>query len=146
MKGVARIRYRDGGLMLPVQSPYDRELLLASLCHRLQRSGVVQLELDGRRWSMSFRAALDATDCAVCSRTARLYGISDARVDGPVCAACLAALLRVEPAAPGATEQPRRGAVAAGGSPLRAAAAPAARTGVFAWARSSRSRAGGESN
>jgi hypothetical protein len=143
MNGVASIRYAGGGVMLPAQSPYDRETLLACLCHRLRQSGAVQLELDGRRWSITSRTATVPPSCTLCGRAARLYGIGGTRVDGPICAACLAALLRVAPGGSGALDplladdEPLRDAAGVAATSTFATSAPAARKGeTRSWLRS----------
>ena len=46
MKGIARLSFHDGGLFLPVKTPYDHEVLFEYADRYAKRHGRVRLELD----------------------------------------------------------------------------------------------------
>ena len=123
MSVVARVRFADGGVVMPARSPYDREIVLATVRHCVRRHAAVELELDGRRWRLAAVAGAPA-GCARCLRVARLVEVGAA---GAVCPTCLAAILSLTAAAAPAAaagaaiaDEPLRGAAAGGvafGSP-----------------------------
>ena len=53
MNGIARISYRDGGVVLPAKTSYDLEILFEHLDICTRRAGMVRLELDGREWRVA---------------------------------------------------------------------------------------------
>jgi hypothetical protein len=66
MKGVARIWFRDGSLLLPARSSYDQELLFEHLDLSVKRHGQVGLELNHRRWTVSSGEHDTQTVCSSC--------------------------------------------------------------------------------
>ena len=59
MKGIARLSFHDGGLFLPVRTPYDHEVLFEYADRYAKRYGRVRLEIDRhectvRRRSVAF--------------------------------------------------------------------------------------------
>jgi hypothetical protein len=48
MKGIARLSFQDGGLFLPVKTPYEREVLFEYADQYAKRHGRVRLEIDRR--------------------------------------------------------------------------------------------------
>ena len=53
MNGVARIAAHDGGIVLPLRTPYDRQVLFEHVAHYAKRHGRVRLEFDRKQWSVS---------------------------------------------------------------------------------------------
>jgi hypothetical protein len=71
MKGVARIWFRDGSLLLPARTSYDQELLFEHLDLSVKRHGEVGLELNHRRWLVSSGEGDDQTVCSKCRQKVR---------------------------------------------------------------------------
>ena len=66
MNDIAHLSFRGGGLILPAQTPYERELLVESVEASTKRHGSILLELNGRRWSISISNGLRFV-CGACS-------------------------------------------------------------------------------
>ena len=67
MKDVAHISFEGGGLIVPVHTPYERELLVEHVEASTKRLGSVQLEVNRRHWTISMNNGLGAV-CAACSQ------------------------------------------------------------------------------
>lgn len=67
MKNVAHISFKGGGLILPAQTPYDRELLIEHVEASTKRHGSIRLEVNRHYWTISVTDALRAV-CAACSQ------------------------------------------------------------------------------
>src|SRR5713101_3583615 len=67
MNDVAHISFKDGGLIVPVETPYERELLFEHVEVYTKRHGSVRLELDRRQWTISQPSGRREV-CASCSR------------------------------------------------------------------------------
>ncbi len=53
MNGVAHISFKGGGLIVPVETPYERELLFEHVEVSTKRHGGVRLRLNSRLWTIS---------------------------------------------------------------------------------------------
>ena len=67
MKDVAHISFVGGGFILPVHTPYDRELLAEHAEASAKQHGSIRLEVNRRRWTIS-RPNGHRERCASCSR------------------------------------------------------------------------------
>jgi hypothetical protein len=67
MKSVAHISFEGGGLIVPAQTPYERELLFEHVEVSTKRHGCVQLDVNRAHWTISLRNG-DREACAACSR------------------------------------------------------------------------------
>ena len=68
MKDVAHIWFDGGGLIMPAQTPYERQLLVEHLEVSTKQHGSVRLELNRRHWTISRNTRPD-TVCGSCSRS-----------------------------------------------------------------------------
>ncbi len=67
MKDVAHISFKGGGLIVPAQTPYERELLFENAEVYTKRHGSVRLKVNRRQWTIS-RPNGHREVCASCSR------------------------------------------------------------------------------
>jgi hypothetical protein len=67
MKDVAHISFEGGGFIIPVETPYDRELLFEHAEESTKRHGSVRLDIDRRHWTITTRDG-PAMVCATCPR------------------------------------------------------------------------------
>jgi hypothetical protein len=89
MKGFAHISFVGGGLIVPVQTPYERELLVEHLEASAKRHGSVQTEVDRRHWTVVSLSKGHREMCAACSRHLdRLRYRLDGRTLCGECAGC----------------------------------------------------------
>lgn len=65
---IARIQMDGGALLLPARTPYEREVVLDHVRHRLRLYGFVHLEMNGRRCRIEAIAHTAGTACAGCTR------------------------------------------------------------------------------
>jgi hypothetical protein len=90
MKGFAHILFAGGGLIVRVQTPYERELLVEHLEAYTGRHGSVRLELNRRQWTVT-RDTGHREPCAACSRRLpKMTYRSDGRT---LCGACAGPVL-----------------------------------------------------
>ncbi len=64
---VAHISFDGGGLILPVKTPYERELLVEHVEASTKRHGRVRLEVGRDQWVISRQSGAREV-CAVCSQ------------------------------------------------------------------------------
>jgi hypothetical protein len=89
MKGIARLSFEDGGLFLPVKTPYEREVLFEYADQYAKRYGRVRLEIDRRECIVRLRGERAET-CVTCGR--RVDGVAyavGARTLCRLCARCV---------------------------------------------------------
>jgi hypothetical protein len=67
MRSVAHISFEGGGLIVPAQTPYERELLFEHLEISAKRHGCVRLDVNRAHWTISLRDG-DQEACALCRR------------------------------------------------------------------------------
>jgi hypothetical protein len=67
MSDIAHLSFKTGGLILPVRTPYERELMIEHVESATKRHGRVLLEVDRRHWEISTSNGL-LTTCAACSQ------------------------------------------------------------------------------
>ena len=65
-RGVARIAFGDGSLLLPARTPYDWETVVDNVRHRVRRDGWARLEIDGRSCDVRPIDASAGVRCADC--------------------------------------------------------------------------------
>lgn len=85
MKDIARLVFQDGGVVLPVKTPYDRELLFEYADQCVKRHGRVRIEIGHRRCVAKLCKDQPET-CASCG--SRLDRISYAIRAGTFCRFC----------------------------------------------------------
>ena len=66
LKDVAHISFEGGGLILPVRTPYQHEVLMEHLEVSTKRHGAVRLDLHGRRWNIAVNDG-PAEPCTTCT-------------------------------------------------------------------------------
>lgn len=66
MEQVAHIRYEGGGLLLPAQDPYDRELVFEEAECRARRHGAASVQFGRKEMSISIAAPREGVACADC--------------------------------------------------------------------------------
>lgn len=86
MKSVARISHRNGGVLLPAETPYDLQLVDEYLIRYARRYGPVRFELSGRQWTVSPHMGQPATECMSCQEPIAALSCSDGRQI--VCRSC----------------------------------------------------------
>ncbi len=64
MSAIAQITSRQGGLILPLRTPYDRQFVFEHVADYAKRYGCVQLSFRGREWTV----ALATVRSRVCDR------------------------------------------------------------------------------
>ena len=64
MTGIAQIVSRDGGLILPLRTPYDRQLVFEHVADYTKRHGCVRLTFGRSEWTV----ALANERSGVCTR------------------------------------------------------------------------------
>lgn len=67
MKGVARISFHGGALLMPARTRYDQEVVFEHVETYARRHGVVRLELDRKEFRVSFLDCEERRLCAVCA-------------------------------------------------------------------------------
>jgi hypothetical protein len=67
MKSVAHISFEGGGLIVPAQTPYERELLFEHVEISAKRHGCVRLDVNRGHWRISLCNG-DREACASCRR------------------------------------------------------------------------------
>jgi len=67
MNAIARLSFKGGGAILPVHTPYEREILVECVEASTKRHGSILLEVDGRRWTISTSNGLRPA-CVLCSQ------------------------------------------------------------------------------
>ena len=67
MKDVAHISYEGGGLIIPVHTPYERQLLVEHVEASTKRHGCIRLEVNRRHWTISMNNGRRSV-CALCSQ------------------------------------------------------------------------------
>ncbi len=67
MKGIARLSFHDGGLFLPVKTPYEREILFEYADEYARRHGCVRLEVDRSECIVRLRGEQPEA-CTVCGQ------------------------------------------------------------------------------
>lgn len=65
--GIAHVSFPGGGAFLPARSPYDRQMLIEHVAHRLHAEGRVQVLLDEQRWLVQSDRGAGAPHCAACA-------------------------------------------------------------------------------
>jgi hypothetical protein len=69
MRGIARIVFQHGGLILPSKTPYDRQLVLEHVAQYAKRHGLVRLSINRAEWTVAV-ADVHTDACAVCREQA----------------------------------------------------------------------------
>ena len=91
MKGLAHISFAGGGLILPLQTPYERELLFEHVEVSAKRHGGVRLNVNRRHWTISMHNGRREA-CASCRQWLdTLVYRSDGRI---LCGQCARRALR----------------------------------------------------
>ena len=67
MKDIAHLSFEGGGLIVPAQTPYERQLLVEHIEVSTKRHGCVRLEVNRRCWIVSMNNGPLAV-CAACSQ------------------------------------------------------------------------------
>jgi hypothetical protein len=67
MRDVAHISFEGGGLIIPVHTPYERQLLIEHLEVSTKRHGCVRLEINRRHWTIGMNNG-PGEACASCTR------------------------------------------------------------------------------
>ena len=86
MKGIARISYRDGLLLLPAKTPYELEIMSEHVNYFVRREGKVQLRLNGRDWLVKMANGEVLGSCMHCREPLRK--VSYAKRERVLCASC----------------------------------------------------------
>jgi hypothetical protein len=73
MKGIARLSFHDGGFVLPVNTPYEREVVFEYADQCAKRHGRVRLEIDRRECTVRVRGEQPET-CVTCGH--RVDGVA----------------------------------------------------------------------
>ena len=69
MAALARIRGATGAFIVPVDTPYDHELLFDAVEESARRHGTVRLEINRRAWKVTLANDV-APDCSTCQGAA----------------------------------------------------------------------------
>ncbi len=86
-KGIAHVSFTGGGIVLPARSPYDRQVLIEHVTHRVHTQGRVQVLVDDGRWMVhAHRGA--AIGCARCGHVGDSVCYSDATGEVAYCVRC----------------------------------------------------------
>lgn len=67
MKDVAHISFEGGGLIIPVHTPYERQMLIEHLEVSTKRHGRIRLDINRRRWTVSMNNGAGEV-CTSCTR------------------------------------------------------------------------------
>ncbi|MBI4517400.1 MAG: hypothetical protein HY699_16475 [Deltaproteobacteria bacterium] len=68
MKGVARISFHGGAILVPARTHYDHEVVFEYAEAYARRHGTVYVELDRKEFTVSFVGGSQARRCAGCTR------------------------------------------------------------------------------
>lgn len=92
MKGIAHITFRQGGLILPASTPYDRQLLFEHVAQYAKQHGRIGLGLDRRQWIV---AQVEDTPqaCATCNQ--QIHNVAYTRSGHTLCHPCARADARL---------------------------------------------------
>jgi len=66
MNDIAHLSFRGGGMVLPANTPYERELLVECVEATTKRYGRLRLEVDGQHWTI--RRSNGIPVCGSCSQ------------------------------------------------------------------------------
>ena len=67
MKDVAHISFEGGRLIIPVHTPYERQMLIEHLEVSTKRHGRIRLDINRRRWTVSMNNGTGEV-CTSCTR------------------------------------------------------------------------------
>jgi hypothetical protein len=85
MQGIAHISFGGGGLILPAQTPYERQLVFEHVEATAKRHEHVELSAEGRQW----RIGLPTARRELCCRCLRSLNGRAFRTNGQsLCAHC----------------------------------------------------------
>ena len=68
MRGMAHLSFDGGGLIVPAQTPYERQLLFEYVEASTKQHGGVRLRLNGQLWTISQKNGGHEV-CAACRRS-----------------------------------------------------------------------------
>ncbi len=85
MKGIARLSFRDGGLLLPAKTPYEREVLFEYADQYAKRHGRIRLEVNRHECIVCARGE-QAETCVTCGQ--RLESVTYALGTRTLCRFC----------------------------------------------------------
>ncbi|HUI26824.1 MAG TPA: hypothetical protein VL403_12140 [Candidatus Kryptonia bacterium] len=72
MKGVARISFHGGALLVPARTRYDHQLIFEHVESYARRHGTVRLELDRKEFTVSYLNGAERRLCAACQQPLEL--------------------------------------------------------------------------
>ena len=72
MKGVARISFHGGALLVPARTRYDHEVIFEHVESYARRHGTVRLELDRREFTVSYLNGVEHRVCDACRQPLEL--------------------------------------------------------------------------
>ncbi len=67
MRNIAYLSFAGGGLIVPLHTPYERELLIEHVEASTKRYGRIRLAVNGRGWTISVKKGAGIV-CALCSQ------------------------------------------------------------------------------
>jgi len=85
MKGIARLSFQNGGLFLPIKTPYEREVIFEYADQYAKRYGLVRLEIDRCECVVRLRGEKPET-CVTCGQ--RLGAVAYAVAAQTFCRLC----------------------------------------------------------
>jgi len=91
MKGIAKLTFPGGGIVLPGRTPYERELLVEHIQYHVRRRSALHLELDGHNWSIVFDDSFESDHCATCQRTTDIHAGNHMIKHATFCLRCVIA-------------------------------------------------------
>ena len=68
MKGIAHVSFQGGGLIVPAQTPYERQLLFEHVEASAKQHGGVRLDCKHQHWTVSLSNGHGEV-CAACRRS-----------------------------------------------------------------------------
>jgi hypothetical protein len=131
MNSLAHISFVGGGLLLPAQDPYERELLVEHVVACARKNGGVRVTAHGRAWSVRRIPETSTGSCGRCGGVLQGSWCSTAPGGAPHCLRCAFGVPDKAPAVATEAEELRNRIAT-----RRAGAAPGAAVlaAVFQWA------------
>jgi hypothetical protein len=72
MKGVARISFHGGALLIPARTRYDQEVVFEHIETYARRHGTVRVELERKDFTVTMANDTDRRTCASCGQPLEL--------------------------------------------------------------------------
>jgi hypothetical protein len=85
---IAHVTYAGGGLVLPADTPYDRQLLRENVLDTVRREGKVRISVGKITWMVERPSEDRFSGCHACKRQLLVAALHASGTDTTFCATC----------------------------------------------------------